>query len=77
MRSWFEGNEVNRPSPESLKRAKAHLVRAITDDKIHVVKELLEVDYPVELPIIEETKQTLLMVCATTRKSNIEIAKLS
>ncbi len=48
--------EVNRPTPESLKRAKAHLVRAITDDKIHVVRELLEVDYPVELPIIEETK---------------------
>lgn len=68
--------EVNRPSPESLKRAKAHLVRAILDDKIHVVKELLEVDYPVDLPIIEETRQTLLMLCASIKHSNLEIFKL-
>ncbi len=68
--------EVNRPSPESLKRAKAHLVRAIQDDKIHVIKDLLEVDYPVDLPIIEETKQTLLMLCASTKNSNLAIFKL-
>ena len=51
-------------------------MRAILDDKIHIVKELLEVDYPVDLPIIEETKQTLLMVCASIKKSNLEIFKL-
>jgi len=52
---------VYRPSPESLQRAKPHLLKAIAENRPRVVKEILDAGYPVNLPICETTKQTLLM----------------
>ena len=54
---------INKPTEESLERAKIHLLRSISDNKPNVLKKILENGYPVDNVIIDITQTTILMFC--------------
>lgn len=59
---------MSRPSPESIKRAKEHLVRLIQTRRLEVVFEILDAGFEVGCPVIQSTHTTLLHLAVLNKE---------
>ena len=58
------------------KQAKAAVVQFISENNeqtLQLVDELLNVGYPIDEPVVDQTGQTLLMLCCSSSRLKLEV----
>ena len=65
-----------RASQENIDRAKEYIIKAISTKNLEILAKILDGGFPIDEPLLDHSRQTLLMACCEMKESSPEILKV-
>lgn len=63
---------IPKPSQENIERAKEYVVKALESKNLNILTKILDGGFPVDEPLLDHSRQTMLMACCEIKDSSAE-----